>query len=74
MVESSIAISIVCIELFRKGEWRGSFVNNVWLCLLVSLLFILTKRYDMDIGHKQVKDNRGMRVDQQVERDKDRER
>ena len=28
----------------------------------------------MDIGHKQVKDNRGMRVDQQVERDKDRER
>ena len=24
----------------------------------------------MDIGHKQVKDNRGMRVDQQVERDK----
>jgi len=49
-------------------------VNNVWLCLLVSLLFILTKRYDMDIGHKQVKDNRGMRVDQQVERDKDIER
>ena len=47
-------------------------MNNVWL--LVSLLFILTKRYDMDIGHKQVKDNRGMRVDQQVERDKDRER
>ena len=46
-------------------------MNNVWL--LVSLLFILTKRYDMDIGHKQVKDNRGMRVDQQVERDKDRE-
>ena len=43
-------------------------MNNVWL--LVSLLFILTKRYDMDIGHKQVKDNRGMRVDQQVERDK----
>lgn len=28
----------------------------------------------MDIGHKQVKDNRGMRVDQQVERDKDRDR
>ena len=30
----------------------------------------------MDIGHKQVKDNRGMRVDQQLERqrDKDRER
>ena len=26
----------------------------------------------MDIGHKQVKDNRGMRVDQQVERDRDR--
>ena len=24
----------------------------------------------MDIGHKQVKDNRGIRVDQQVERDK----
>ena len=47
-------------------------MNNVWL--LVSLLFILTKRYDMDIGHKQVKDNRGMRVDQQVERGKDRER
>ena len=45
-------------------------MNNVWLCLLVSLLFILTKRYDMDIGHKQVKDNRGIRVDQQVERDK----
>ena len=43
-------------------------MNNVWL--LVSLLFILTKRYDMDIGHKQVKDNRGIRVDQQVERDK----
>ena len=48
-------------------------MNNVWLCLLFSLLFILTKRYDMDIGNKQVKDNRGMRVDQQVERDKDRE-
>ena len=49
-------------------------MNNVWSCLLVSLLFILTKRYDMDIGLKQVKDIRGMRVDQQVERDKDRER
>ena len=48
-------------------------MNNVWLCLFVSLLLILTKRYDMDIRHKQVKDNRGMRVDQQVERDKDRE-
>ena len=50
------------------------FICEQCLVTCLSSVHILTKRYDMDIGHKQVKDNRGMRVDQQVERDKDRER